>query len=86
MGNIMCGREPMHRVLFLKGCLMPVCPVLEEFECVYSAAPSYFFPLYQLPEPTRAWKVRTLPDGGWERQGPPPIPIPIPASTLHVAP
>jgi len=71
---------------FLKDCLMPVCPVLEEFECLYFSVHSYRFPLYQLPEPTRAWKVRRLPGGSWERQGPPPIPIPTPVSTLGAAP
>ena len=71
---------------FLKECLMPVCPVLEEFECLYFSVHSYHFPLYQLPEPARAWKVRRLPGGSWERQGPPPIPTPTPASTLGAAP
>jgi len=70
----------------LKECFMPVSLVLEEFECLYFAVPSYLFQLYQLPEPTLAWKVRRLPDGSWERQGPPPIPTPTPASTLGAAP
>jgi len=70
---------------FLKDYLLPVSPMLEEFECLYFAVPSHRFPLYQLPEPARAWKVRRLPDGSWERRGPPPIPIPTPAKTLRAA-
>ena len=54
---------------------IPVCPALEVFECLC-------IPFYSLdcdfvlePEPDRAWKTRRLPDGSWERQGPPPIPV-----------
>ena len=69
----------------LKECFIPVSPVLEEFECLYCVSSII---AYRLPEPRRAWNLRRLPDGSWERQGPPPIPIPIPtpASTLGVAP
>jgi len=70
----------------LNECFDPVCPALEEFEYLYLAVSSSYFQFYRLSEPTRAWKMRRLPDGSWERQGPPPIPIPTPARTLHVAP
>jgi len=71
----------------LNECFDPVCLALEEFEYLYLAvsSSSSSFPFNRLPEPTRAWKMRRLPDGSWERQGPPPIPIPTPARTLHVA-
>jgi hypothetical protein len=64
----------------------PICPVLEEFEYLSFAFRILSFELYQLPKPNQAWKVRRLPDGSWERQGPPPIPIPTPERTLHAAP
>jgi len=69
----------------LNECFGPVCLALEEFEYLYLAVSSSSFQFYRFPEPTRAWMMRRLPDGSWERQGPPPIPIPTPARTLHVA-
>jgi len=74
------------REWLLEECFDPVCLALEEFEYLYLAVSSYNFQFYRLPEPTRAWMMRRLPDGSWERQGPPPIPIPTPAKTLHAAP
>jgi len=74
------------REWLLNECFDPVCLALEEFEYLYLAVSGHNFQFYRLPEPTRAWKMRRLPDGSWERQGPPPIPIPTPARTLHVAP
>ena len=67
----------------LKKRFIPVCPALEVFEylCFTVFSPSFEFD--QLHEPSWAWKVRRLPDGSWERQGPPPIPIP--AKILHTA-
>ena len=63
---------------------VPVCPALEVFEYLCFSYCDHGF-----DEPTRVWKVRRLPDGSWERQGPPPTPtptaIPIPAKTLHAA-
>ena len=63
---------------------VPVCPVLEVFEYL-----SFAFCDHGFDEPKRVWKVRRLPDGSWERQGPPPIPtptaVPTPAKTLHAA-
>ena len=72
----------------LKECFIPVSPVLEEFKYLYFAGFISAFQLYRPPEPTRAWRVRRLTDGSWERQGPPPIPTstPTPASTLGAAP
>ena len=55
-----------------------VCPALEVFECLCFAVFSPSFEFDRLREPSWAWKVWRLPDGGWERQGPPLIPIPIP--------
>ena len=50
---------------------VPFCPALEVFECAC-------FPInmvscdFDLPsELDRGWKTRRLPDGSWERQGPP---------------
>ena len=61
---------------------VPVCPALEVFECLC-------IPFYKVgrdfglsSEPNRAWKTRRLPDGSWERLGPPPIPTPVPATEL----
>ena len=55
---------------------IPVCPALEVFECLcvpfYNLECNFVLP----PEPDRAWMTRRLPDGSWERQGPPPIPSP----------
>ena len=65
----------------VKNWAIPVCPALEVFECLFFPYSTYFEADW-LPEPTRAWKVRRLPDGSWERQGPPPIPTPIPAKKL----
>jgi len=57
-----------------KKLFVPFCPALEVFECLC-------FPFcnlrcdFGLPSGLdRAWKTRRLPDGSWERQGPPPIP------------
>ena len=56
---------------------VPFCPALEVFECLC-------FPIHLLgsdfvlpSELDRGWKTRRLPDGGWEAQGPPPIPFPV---------
>ena len=72
----------------LNECFIPLCPVLEVFEYLYFAVSNPSFELDRLPEPKRVWKVRRLPDGSWERQGPPPIPIPIPipGKILRAAP
>ena len=70
----------------LKECFIPLCPVLEVFECLCFAVSNPSFEFDQLPEPQRVWKVRRLPDGSWERQGPPPIPISIATKTLRAAP
>ena len=73
----------------LKECFIPLCPALEVFECLYCSfmSPIFWLEFDQLPGPKGAWEVRRLPDGSWERQGPPPIPIPIPipAGTLRAA-
>ena len=68
----------------LKDCFIPLSPALEVFECLHLAVfiPSCGFD--RLLEPKRAWKVRRLLNGSWERQGPPPIPIP--AKTTRAAP
>ena len=67
----------------LKKSFIPVCPALEVFECLCFTVFRTVFEFDQLHEPSWAWKVRRLPDGSWERQGPPPIPIP--AKILHPA-
>jgi len=67
----------------IKECFAPVSPVLEEFEYLYFAGSISGFQFYRLPEPTRAWNLRRLPDGSWERQGPPPIPTPTPTPARH---
>ena len=65
----------------VKTWVIPVCPALEVFECLFfSYAPD--FENDRLLEPARAWKIRRLPDGSWERQGPPPFPTPVPAKKL----
>ena len=69
----------------LKECFIPLCPVLEVYEYLCFAVSDSSFEFGQLPEPQRIWKVRRLPDGSWERQGPPPIPIPA-TKTLRAAP
>ena len=67
----------------VKTWVIPLCPALEVYECLtWPCTPD--FEDDRLPEPTRAWKVRRLPDGSWERQGPPPIPTPVPANELSV--
>ena len=59
---------------------MPVCPALEVFECLcFVSFNNLRLDFGQLSEPDRTWKTQRLPDGSWERQGPPPIPTPIPA-------
>ena len=70
----------------LRTILTPVCPALEMFECLFFAAFTPEFASPSLPEPTREWKVRRLPDGSWERQGPPPIPTHAPAKKLSAVP
>jgi hypothetical protein len=70
----------------LNECFDPLCPVLEEFECLYFTLSFLRFDLHWQPEPKRAWKVRRLPDGSWERRGPPPIPILTPARAMHAEP
>ena len=69
----------------LKECFIPACPALEVFECL-GARGLHNFHFGLLPEPKEAWKVRRLPDGSWERQGPPPIPTHIHANKLYAAP
>ena len=66
----------------VKTWVIPFCPALEAFECLcLSSFNSRYFHFGQPsePEPDQTWKTRRLPDGSWERQGPPPIPTPIPA-------
>ena len=69
----------------LKECFIPACPALEVFECL-GAHDLYKYHFGLLPKPKEAWKVRRLPDGSWERQGPPPIPTHIHANKLYAAP
>ena len=65
--------------------VIPVCPALEVFECLtFSCTPN--FEDDWLTESARVWKVRRLPDRSWERQGPPPIPTPVPAKKLGAVP
>ena len=69
----------------VKNWVIPVCPALEVFEYLhFSCTPD--FEGDWLPESARVWKVRRLPDGSWERHGPPPIPTPVPAKKLGVVP
>ena len=70
----------------LKECFVPACPALEAFEWLHVTLFSPIFNFNWLPEPRQEWKAWKLPDGSWERQGPPPIPVAIPAKTLHAEP
>jgi len=84
VNNYISTNFPLEEVV--KTALVPVCPALEVFECLTFA---YFSPDFEsdwLPEPTRAWKARRQPDGSWERQGPPPIPTPVPSKKLGAVP
>ena len=65
----------------VKTWMIPVCLVLEVFECLYFSCIPNFVDDWQ-PESARVWKVRRLPDGSWERHGPLPIPTPVPAKKL----
>ena len=69
----------------LKECFVPVCPALEVFDCL-GVLHCSGFQFAQRLEPKRAWRARRLPDGSWERQGPPPIPTHIPATNLNATP
>ena len=80
VANYLLTDFPLEKVA--ETSLVPVCPALEVFECLSFTVCTPEFVSASLPEPTRAWKARRLPDGSWERQGPPPIPTPVPTKKL----
>ena len=69
----------------LKECFVPACPTLEVFEYLGVLSCSGF-QFSRLLEPKKTWRARRLPDGSWERQGPPPIPTHIPVTKLYATP
>ena len=84
VANYLSTDFPLEKVA--ETSLVPVCPALEVFECQSFAVCTPEFASASLSEPMRAWKVRRLPDGSWERQGPPPIPTPVPRKKLGAVP
>ena len=68
-------RDWTSRFEWLLEHIIPTCPALEVLE--YLGTLSEYSMTHNLPPVSRrAWRVQRLPDGSWERLGPPPIPTP----------
>ena len=78
VANYISADFPLEGVI--RTWVTPVCPALEVFECLSFTVDTPDFVTGWPAEPIRVWKVQKLPDGSWERQGPPPIPTPVPAN------